>query len=200
MNDEQKNAFYAAFHRFYKGDQHAINLSFMLLEVAHVWDDFIDGDPVEPEKTNQVFRFLIYDIPMNPVYRMIPGMNDHLLNIYLRWRDATEMEQEPEPDFEKTYMLRDGIYDMFSLIAYHFGMKLLEDTLTIRLIWFYTFTQMSGKWQTQNAHPAKERARLQKRKIKDRLATHVKNVTDRVIYQLKHLLGKLLYAQLSRVE
>lgn len=119
MNDEQKNAFYAAFHRFYKGDQHAINLSFMLLEVAHVWDDFIDGDPVEPEKTNQAFRFLIYDIPMNPVYRMIPSMNDHLLNVYLRWRDATAMELEPEPDFEKTYMLRAGIYDIFSLIAYH---------------------------------------------------------------------------------
>jgi hypothetical protein len=119
MNDEQKQSFYSAFCRFYKGDQNAISLSFMLLEVAHAWDDLIDGDPVEPNKINQVFRFLIYDIPVNPVYRMIPGINEHMLNVYLRWRDATAMELDAEPDFEKTYMLRAGIYDMFLLIAYH---------------------------------------------------------------------------------
>ena len=29
------------------------------------------------------------------------------------------MEAEEKPDLEKTYMLRAGLYDMFSLIAYH---------------------------------------------------------------------------------
>lgn len=112
-------AFNDAFHEFYQGNQHAISLSLMLLEVSHLWDDLIDGDAVERDDIDRVFRYLIYDIPTNPVYRAIPGMPDHLLNVYLSWRDATAMESEDKPDLEKTYMLRAGIYDIFSLISYH---------------------------------------------------------------------------------
>lgn len=119
MNHQHRKVFFTAFHEFYKGNQNAINLSLMLLEVAHTWDDLIDGDEVDKDSINRAFRYLIYDIPMNPVYKSIPGINDHMLNIYLRWRDATKMESEPNPDLEKTYMLRAGIYDMFLLIAYH---------------------------------------------------------------------------------
>jgi len=119
MNTDQRNAFLVAFNEFYSGNQDAINLSMMLLEVAHLWDDLIDKDKVEDDDINRIFRYLIYDIPMNPVYRLIPGINCHFLNVYLRWRDSNTMESFEKPDFEKTYMLRAGIYDMFSLIAYH---------------------------------------------------------------------------------
>ena len=119
MNDEQKKSFNDAFTYFYKANSGAIALSFMLLEVAHLWDDLIDGDKVDEDDINRIFRYLIYDIPMNPVYNLIPGIHVHLLSIFLRWRDATEMEKEENPDLEKTYMLRAGIYDLFSLIAFH---------------------------------------------------------------------------------
>jgi hypothetical protein len=119
ITSDQRQAFYNAFHRFYKGNESAISLSMMLIDSLHVWDDLIDGDEVSSDNVNRVFRYLIYDIPLNPVYRLIPGMPDHLLNVYLRWRDATEMEAEEKPDLEKTYMLRAGLYDIFSLIAYH---------------------------------------------------------------------------------
>lgn len=117
MDKEHRQSFTIAFNEFYSGNQDAVNLSFMLLEVAHAWDDLIDGDEVED--IDKIFRYLIYDIPMNPVYRIIPGINCHLLNIFLRWRDATTMESQEDRDLEKTYMLRAGIYDMFSLIVYH---------------------------------------------------------------------------------
>lgn len=116
---KNKDVFYKAFNEFYVGNIDAVNLSMMLLEVAHLWDDLIDKDPVTDDEINKVFKYLIYDIPMNPVYRVIPGINCHLLNVYLRWRDANDMETEDDPDFEKTYMLRAGIYDLFSLITFH---------------------------------------------------------------------------------
>ena len=119
ITKDQKQSFYNAFHRFYKGNESAISLSLMLLEVCHVWDDIVDGDPVTSDDVNRVFRYLIYDIPLNPVYRSIPSMPDHLLNIYLKWRDATAMEAEENPDLEKTYMLRASLYDMFSMIAFY---------------------------------------------------------------------------------
>jgi len=128
MREDQKDVFLKAFNEFYTGNQDAINLSMMLLEVAHLWDDLIDKDKVSDDDINRIFRYLIYDIPMNPVYRIIPGINCHLLNIYLRWRDSNTMESLEKPDFEKTYMLRAGIYDMFSLITYHlFGDKRTEE-------------------------------------------------------------------------
>ena len=119
ITKDQKQSFYNAFHRFYKGNESAISLSMMLLEVCHVWDDIVDGDPVTTDDVNRVFRYLIYDIPINPVYKAIPSMPDHLLNIYLKWRDATAMESEENPDLEKTYMLRASLYDMFSMIAFY---------------------------------------------------------------------------------
>ena len=119
ITKDQRQSFYNAFHRFYKGNESAISLSMMLVDVSQVWDDIIDGDTVSNDDVNRVFRYLIYDIPLNPVYRLIPSMPDHLLNIYLKWRDATAMEAEEKPDLEKTYMLRAGLYDIFSLIAYH---------------------------------------------------------------------------------
>jgi len=119
ITKDQRESFYNAFHGFYKGNESAISLSMMLVDVSQVWDDIIDGDPVTSDNVNRVFRYLIYDIPLNPVYRLIPSMPDHLLNIYLKWRDATAMEAEEKPDLEKTYMLRAGLYDIFSLIAYH---------------------------------------------------------------------------------
>ena len=119
MEVEHKEAFYKAFQHFYKGDADAVSLSMMLIEVCDIWDDLIDGDTVQNADIDRVFRYLIYDIPMNRVYMSIPGINCHLLNVFLRWRDATNMEAEDAPDLEKTYMLRAGVYDMFSIIAFH---------------------------------------------------------------------------------
>ena len=119
VEQDQINVFTNAFNKFFKGNASAVSLALMLIEVSHAWDDLIDGDEVSKDDINKVFKYLIFDIPTNPVYRAIPSMPDHLLNVFLRWRDATQMETEGDPDLEKTYMLRAGLYDMFSLIAFY---------------------------------------------------------------------------------
>lgn len=151
ISDEHRKAFLFAFSEYYKGEQSAINLSIMLLEVVHVWDDFIDGDPVAPENIDRVFRYLIYDIPVNPVYKLIPSLPDHMLNVYLRWRDATAMEKEKTPDLEKTYMLRAGIYDIFILIAHHLYGEEWSRDVGVKVRKMYGETLSSLKEEFKNA-------------------------------------------------
>lgn len=118
---EHKQTFIDFFTSVYS-NSNAVNLSMMLIEVAHIWDDLIDKDnPVSDDDINLAFRYLIYDIPINPIYRAIPSLPDHMLNVYLRWRDATVMERNnpTDHDLEKCFMLRAGIYDIFAIIAFY---------------------------------------------------------------------------------
>ena len=121
MREDQLDVIWTHCLSWFKGNAQASRLILMMFEVAHVWDDLIDNDnpDLSKEDINKAFRYLIYDIPMNPIYRMIPSLPDHWLNVYLRWRDATAMEAEEKPDIDKTYMLRAGLYDIPIIIAYH---------------------------------------------------------------------------------
>ena len=50
------------------------------------------------------------------------GIAHHVLNCYLRWRDANTIEgsdKKIDSDLHKTYMLRAGVYDIFVIIAYY---------------------------------------------------------------------------------
>lgn len=120
LNEEHRDSFLSAFNYFFENND-ASSLCLMLLEVAHIWDDLIDKDAeISPDDINTVFRYLIYDIPINPIYRRIPSLPDHMLSIFLQWRDATKIETNSpaDDDLNKCYMLRAGIYDIFSVIAY----------------------------------------------------------------------------------
>ena len=151
IKQEYRDAFYAAFNECYRGDQSAVALSMMLLEVSQVWDDLIDGDEVIKEDIDRAFKYLIYDIPVNPVYKLIPSMPDHLLNVYLRWRDATAMESEEKPDLEKTYMLRAGIYDIFVIIAFHLFGDEWSKAVGVRIRKLYGETLASLKEEFNHA-------------------------------------------------
>lgn len=120
LSKEHRDSFLSAFDYFFDNAD-ASNLCLMLLEVAHIWDDLIDKDKVvDSDDINTVFRYLVYDIPINPIYRRIPSLPDYMLNVYLQWRDATSIESgsPSDDDLNKCYVLRAGIYDIFSIVAY----------------------------------------------------------------------------------
>jgi len=121
LEQRHRDTFTSAFDYFFE-DNDASNLCLMLLEVAHIWDDMVDKDKdISPDNINTVFKYLVYDIPINPIYRRIPSLPDHMLSVYLQWRDATNIENDgpSDDDLNKCYVLRAGIYDIFSVIAYY---------------------------------------------------------------------------------
>jgi hypothetical protein len=122
MKEEYINSFNALFDDIYQGNNNAKKLSFDLLKIAHIWDDLIDRDkPVSDEDINEVFLMSIFEIHNNPLWFQC-GLNHHVLNVFLRWRDATKIERDKsstDNDLDKCYMMRAGIYDIFVVIAYH---------------------------------------------------------------------------------
>lgn len=121
MNQEHIESFSILFDHIYKGDKNAAQLSFKLLDISHVWDDLVDGDPVSPDKINSTFLACLFELQQNPLW-FPAGLNFHVLNVYLRWRDANSIEADKsasDDDLLKCYMLRAGIYDLFVVIAYY---------------------------------------------------------------------------------
>jgi len=99
----------------YLGNDAAVDLALMIFEVAQVWDDLIDRDhPISDESINRAFRYLIYDIPMNPI--MSKELTVILLSCYNQWTAANSIEKCGE-DLHKSYMLRASIYQIFQHIA-----------------------------------------------------------------------------------
>jgi hypothetical protein len=94
-----------------------------------------------------VFKYLIYDIPKNLIYQAIPSLPDHMLNVFLRWRDANKLERMNPPEVEKSYMLRAGIYDIFQLIAFYmYGDEWAEEIgPKVRMLYGETIEGLRGE-------------------------------------------------------
>lgn len=119
LERKHKRAFEALFSQLYKNDTAAIELSFMLLEVAHTWDDLVDKDkPVSTEAIDKAFLYSLQAIPMHKYWS--PAMHCMLSSVYLRWHAANCIESCPastDNDLAKAWMLRASLYDLFEVLA-----------------------------------------------------------------------------------
>lgn len=109
------------FARWFKDDPDAIDLAAGLWEAMQIWDDVIDeGDT---SRANEVFAYLVFRMPLHPFMVKFGHMiQPALLGMYLDWRDATEMEKSgDEADLEKSFILRAGIYRVYSVMAWIIG-------------------------------------------------------------------------------
>lgn len=121
LEPEHEQSFEELFDYIYKGDQEACRLSFQLLEIAHKWDDLIDGEPLEKRDVNSLLLNCIFTVQQSP-YWVAMGIGHHILNVFLRWRDSDSIETSGEfsdDDLNKCYMLRAGVYDIFAVIAFY---------------------------------------------------------------------------------
>lgn len=101
------------------GNKAAIDLCITLFGIAQIWDDIIDGDSVSSKDVNNAFISALVVIPTNPIAQLMPELPWHIYNVFLRWRDATNIENNSpsDSDLHKCYMLRAGFYDICLLIA-----------------------------------------------------------------------------------
>lgn len=126
MDKEHKAGFQASFDQWFGQDKNAVAYCSMMVEVVSLWDDLIDGDDRSEKDINQVFRLLVFDIPMNPFFSAYKHILCPIhLSVYRAWDDANTMERAPGPnvnaDLEKTFMLRAHLYDLFVMVAYLVG-------------------------------------------------------------------------------
>lgn len=125
-----KAKFLPLFEQIYKSNTAAIELSFMLLDVMHIWDDLVDRDkPVVEDDINRAFFMSLQMIPTHPLWNV--GLSTMLTSVYLRWHTATHIERDKaatDNDLAKAWMLRAGVFDLFELLCQQlFGLAWAED-------------------------------------------------------------------------
>lgn len=108
-------------NEWFKGDEAAVEFAEQLFDVVQRWDDVIDEGAVD--KANDVFQWLAFRVNYQPFFHRYESLlRPAMLIAYLAWRDANVLELSNDPaDDEKAFMLRAGIYDVFSLMAWIIG-------------------------------------------------------------------------------
>lgn len=122
MTEDDQKALTVAFERWFLGNQPASRLCALLTEVAHTWDDLVDGDKiVTPEAAERAFRTLLIEIPGNAFYRQyFEYLQPIIVSVWAQWRSATDMEQGTvflQDDRAKCYMLRASLYQLYHAVA-----------------------------------------------------------------------------------
>lgn len=119
IGQEQYINMKAFFEQAFMGNEFAVDLGMKILYVMHVLDDFVDGDDVTNDDMCTAFRFLMYDIPQNPL--MTKELSTVMLSCYHQWLAANAIEDQftdPEDNnLHKSYMLRAGAYQIYQHIA-----------------------------------------------------------------------------------
>ena len=112
---------WALVSQWFLGNREAVAFAAAIWDVMQKWDDVIDEG--ETASANDVFSFLLIRMDLDPFFsRHSVVLRPVLFDMYLSWRDATEMEKSGDPaDLEKAFMLRAGIYRLYALMAWLIG-------------------------------------------------------------------------------
>ena len=119
LPEESVTSFKQLFAEIYKDDQHATEISLVILHVLHTWDDLIDRDvSISDSSINSAFMLALTTLSLSPLWDY--EMATLLKSVYFRWHAANVIEADlasSDNDLAKAWMLRAGCYDFFVLIA-----------------------------------------------------------------------------------
>lgn len=113
-------------HHAFQGNNAAIQLGMMIVKIADVWDNLIDGDvEVNNEDINQAFWYALVEIPRNPFYRAhVDELHPLFANGILNWHIANQLVKDA-PDSKRAveiaHVLRYSIGDVISHMAMLIG-------------------------------------------------------------------------------
>ena len=84
---------------WFGGDQDALNMYRMFVDLAHLWDDLVDKDKdASEDDINNAFLICLVYLPANPFYRSI---QDQILPMWLTvvsaYQTANKFEREKDP-------------------------------------------------------------------------------------------------------
>lgn len=103
---------------WFGGNQDALNMYHMFVDLAHVWDDLVDKDkPVTEDAINNAFLICLLYLPANPFYQQIQAaVMPMWLTVVSAYQTANKFEQDKdEHGLEIAHTLR---YAAGNIIAY----------------------------------------------------------------------------------
>lgn len=98
------------------GDISAARMCFDYFIVAQYWDDLIDRDnELSDDEIHDAFYTSLVSIPNNPFYQKYQHKITPILEVTIyKWLQSNKYENDCK-ELNKAYMLRAGLYDLFSL-------------------------------------------------------------------------------------
>ena len=103
---------------WFGGDQDALNMYRMFVDLAHIWDDLVDKDkPVSEDAINNAFLICLAYLPANPFYQKIqPQVLPMWLTVVSAYQVANKFEREKDPHgIEIAHSLR---YAVGGIVSY----------------------------------------------------------------------------------
>jgi purine-cytosine permease-like protein len=103
---------------WFGGDQDALNMYRMFVDLAHIWDDLIDKDKEISERDiNNAFLMCLVYLPLNPFYQLIQrDIMPMWITVVSSYEVANKFEREKdERGLEAAHMLR---YAAGNILAY----------------------------------------------------------------------------------
>ncbi len=103
---------------WFGGNQDALNMFRMFVDLAHIWDDLVDKDKEATEEAiNNAFLICLVYLPLNPFYQIIQrDVMPMWISVVSAYRTANEYEkQKDEHGIEIAHGLR---YASGNIIAY----------------------------------------------------------------------------------
>jgi len=103
---------------WFGGDQDALNMYRMFVDLAHIWDDLIDKDKEISERDiNNAFLICLVYLPLNPFYQLIQrDIMPMWITVVSSYEVANKFEREKdERGLEAAHMLR---YAAGNILAY----------------------------------------------------------------------------------
>ncbi len=84
---------------WFGGNQDALNMYRMFVDLAHLWDDLVDGDKETTEDDiNNAFLICLIYLPANPFYRSIQEQVWPMwLTVVSAYQTANKFEREKDP-------------------------------------------------------------------------------------------------------
>ena len=137
ISQESRDSFQELFDLIYKENQQASELSFMILECLHVWDDHVDQDKsVSKRDANYAWHNAMVKLPIHPIYQSMPQMPYLIQDVYFKWLAANEFELSGD-NIEKAYILRAELYGVFVHIAcFLYGQEHAESITAVVWRWY----------------------------------------------------------------
>ena len=103
---------------WFGGNQDALNVYHMFVDLSHVWDDVVDKDKAVPEDAlNNAFLICLVYLPANPFYQRIQAaVLPMWLTVVMAYQTANKFERDKdEKGVEIAHTLR---YAAGNIIAY----------------------------------------------------------------------------------
>jgi hypothetical protein len=103
---------------WFGGNEQALHVYQMFVELAHTWDDLVDKDkPVSDDAINRAFAIALFYLPANPFYQSIQqAVLPMWLTVIQAYQTANQFERQKDPHgIEIAHMLR---YAVGNIVSY----------------------------------------------------------------------------------